>query len=139
MAIKARNLDKDSVVKQEVIWFDTLGSVGAGVALTTVQARLYVPFASRLVKVVSRCSAKAGGADPQVDVYNTEGTPATVLAAPRTLAAADTSYENAAAARATKYASGYAFTLRAQTNAGDGSITNLQAGIVVEKLDSSDE
>lgn len=137
--IKARNLDQNSVAKQETLWFDNTVSLGAGVALTTIQQRIFLPYAAKLVKVISRVSAKAGAADPQVDVYNTEGSPASILAAPRTLAAADTSYSNDVAVRSTKYASGYAFTSRAQTNAGDGSLGNLKVGIVVEKRDSNDE
>lgn len=135
--IRSRNVDSTSVVKHEVLWFDTVASIGAGVANSTIQATVFLPYKARVAGIVGSAATKAGAVNPSYVVFNSAGTPAAIHAA-RTLAADAVAYSDDPTARSTEYAKGYKMTLRAVTNADDGAITGLKVGIVLEKRDTNE-
>lgn len=130
--------------------FDNVASVGAGVANTTVQARLPVPQACKIYKVVANFSAiGSGGAHSfnivvgtgaegsvgSVDTNAIAGT--TVFQGDQNLATgtADTPQVFNAAVWDTIYPTGSLLTLRAVTPATTGSLTNLKVILLVKFID----
>lgn len=134
--IRSRNIDKFTVVKQETIKFPRVATIAASVAVTTIQERIVVPYRHRLVGAW----AAAGTVDDDAEnfaVYNTEGTPAAVIAL-KQIVTADTPVYQAATNRNTVRAAGYQYTLRAQTKASTGGLDNLDCYLLVEKLDTNE-
>ncbi|MFO7902302.1 MAG: hypothetical protein R6U98_06570 [Pirellulaceae bacterium] len=110
-------------------------SVGAGAVATTIQDVCTVPCDCTLEKVYFIANAEAGSVDGTADLYDEElTTPATLLDAVKTIAAAKTAYKQADFATGADLArsAGDVLSLRVTTNAGDGSLTNIHA-IVVAK------
>ena len=115
-----------------VIPFDVVPSVANGVAATVVQATAFINSAHRVRRVYAAADA-VGAATGKFNVYNGAGTPASILAAAKTIAAAST--VAAADPASTGAADGPAlYTLRADTTATDSSFTNLKAYLEVELL-----
>lgn len=137
MAIKSRNIDKSSVVKQETIWFDPVASVGASAAVTNVIDHIGIPYRHKVVGAVGMAEELGTGGAHQFAVYNTEGTPAAVVS-PTTISTANVGVVGGSILRNTEKAAGYHYTVRAVTPASTGSMTVLRVGIIIEKMDSGE-
>jgi len=116
----------DAIGNLLVIPFDNIASLADGVALTSVQTRVYINHTFRLKAVHASCSAFTGTA--KFDVYYST---ASVLSAPKTFAATDTEYSGAVASKSTKHAAGY-LTLRCETAATTGALANVRAYVEIE-------
>ncbi len=116
--------------------FDVVASVANGVAITTVQATCY-PSPGQKFRVrgaYATASAITGAAT--FDVYNTEGTPATILSAPKALGLADAIVAGVVADQTKVYAAGYPLTVRVTTEALTGALTNFRAFLEIETYPS---
>ncbi|MBI4758274.1 MAG: hypothetical protein HY783_04645 [Chloroflexi bacterium] len=102
-------------------------SIGASQANTTIQAQVQLPFKAKVLKVAVACTAKAGTANPTVDVWSGG---ATILSTPVTLGLANWVYQVDPAVAALESSSN--ITVRAVTDA-TGSITNLDVMLTVTK------
>ncbi|HEY3349399.1 MAG TPA: hypothetical protein VGM13_06475 [Thermoanaerobaculia bacterium] len=115
-----------------VIPFDVVPTVANGAALTSVQARAYINSAHRVRRVYFAANG-AATATGKLDVYAQAGTPASILAAAKTIAAAATVY--ASDPVSTGGADGPAeYTLRADTVATSAAFTDVKAYLEVELL-----
>jgi hypothetical protein len=102
-------------------------SIGASQANTTIQAQVQFPFKIKVLKVAVSCTAKAGTANPTVDIWKGG---ATILSSPVTLGLANWTYQVDPATA--EVPSDNNVTVRAVT-AVDGSITNLDVMLTVTK------
>lgn len=116
--------------------FDVVASLADGVAITSVQATLYPSPGQkfRIRGVYGTCATKTGAVT--FDVYDTEGTPASVLSAAVTVATAGTLAAGVVAKESKVYAAGYPLTLRATTAASTGALTNLRGFVEIETYPS---
>lgn len=113
--------------------FPTVASVADGVAITTVQETLYGPPRPFRVRSAAASPDTITGA-ATFDVYNSAGTPATILAAPKAFGTAKTQVVGVLAAPATVYAAGAYFTIRVTTAASSGALTNVRGLLEIETL-----
>lgn len=111
--------------------FDLVASVGNSAVITDAVGWIPVGRAHRLRGVKFFCTAKAGTAAPTVNVYDSAGTPATILTGAVTLSAAATVYSGVIAAPTTVQAAGSYYTLRVATDS-NGTVTNLKAILEIE-------
>lgn len=116
--------------------FDTVASLADGVAITDVQATCYPsPTQPYRVRGVSgTCATKTGAVT--FSVYDTEGTPASILSAAVTIATAGTLSSGTIADQSKVYAAGYPLTLRATTAASTGALTVLRGFLEIETVPS---
>jgi hypothetical protein len=115
-----------------VVAFDNVASVANGQAVTDIQAYAYVHGAHRVKRCVFAASAVAT-ATGKADVYDQAGTPASILSAQPTLAAAATAY-NADPASTDAHVGPACYTLRAVTTATSAAFTNFKAYLEIELL-----
>lgn len=113
--------------------FPTVASVADGVAITTVQETLYGPPRPFRVRSAAASPDTITGA-ATFDVYNSAGTPATILAAPKSFGVAKAQVAGVLAAPSTVYAAGSYFTIRVTTAASTGALTNVRGLLEIETL-----
>lgn len=115
--------------------FPEVAAVADGVAITTIQATLYgPPRPFRVRGAVASIDTITGAAT--FDVYNSAGTPATILAAPKAFGSAKAQVVGVLAAPSTVYAAGSYFTIRVTTAASTGALTNVRGLLEIETLPS---
>lgn len=113
--------------------FAPVASVGAGEVITTVQGTKFYPSPAHPYRVraaAATASTITGAAT--FDVYDTEGTPATILSAPKALGAVDVIVSGVVADQTKVYAAGYPLTLRCTTAASTGALANFQGFLEIE-------
>lgn len=115
--------------------FPEVAAVADGVAITTVQATLYGPPRPFRVRGAAASIDTITGA-ATFDVYNSAGTPATILAAPKAFGTAGTQVVGVVASPSTVYAAGSYFTIRVTTAASTGALTNIRGLLEIETLPS---
>ena len=116
--------------------FDVVSSVGDTVAITTVQATCY-PSPGQKYRVrgaYATASTVTGAAT--FDVYNTEGTPASILSAAKAFGSADAIVAGVVADQTKVYPAGYPLTLRVTTAASTWALANLRGFLEIETFPS---
>ena len=116
--------------------FDLVASVGDTVAITTVQATCY-PSPGQKYRVrgaYATASTITGAAT--FAVYDTEGTPASILSAAKAFGSADAIVAGVVADQSKVYAAGYPMTLRVTTAASTGALANLRGFLEIETYPS---
>ena len=116
--------------------FDVVASVADGVAITTVQATCY-PSPGQKYRVrgaYGTVATKTGAVT--FDVYDTESSAATILAAPKTIATAGALSAGVVADETKVYAAGYPLTFRVTTEATTGAATVIRGFLEIETYPS---
>lgn len=113
--------------------FPVVASVADGVVITTVQETLYGPPRPFRVRSAAASIDTITGA-ATFDVYNSAGTQATILAAPKAFGAAKAQVVGVLADPSTVYAAGAYFTIRVTTAASTGALTNVRGLLEIETL-----
>jgi len=115
--------------------FPVVASVADGVVITTIQETLYGPPRPFRVRSAAASIDTITGA-ATFDVYNSAGTPATILAAPKAFGAAKAQVVGVLADPSAVYAAGAYFTIRVTTAASTGALTNVRGLLEIETLPS---
>lgn len=116
--------------------FDVVASVADSVVIGTVQATCYPsPGQKFRVRGVYAVASTVTGAST-FDVYDTEGSPATILSAPKAMGAAGAMASGVVADQTKVYAAGYGLTLRVTTAATTGALANLRGFVEIETYPS---
>jgi hypothetical protein len=104
-----------------------ISTVGAGVVISTIQgAKIYGPPGSAFrLRGVSAVAGTVTGA-ATFDLYNSAGSPATVLSAPKAFGAANVPAAGVVADPTIVYAAGAYFTFRVATAADTGALADVQ-------------
>lgn len=116
--------------------FDVVASVSDTALITTVQATCYPsPGQKFRVRGAYAVASTVTGA-ATFDVYDTEGSPATILSAPKAMGAAGVMASGVVADQSIVYAAGYGLTLRVTTAATTGALANLRGFLEIETYPS---
>lgn len=116
--------------------FDVVASVADGVVIGTVQATCY-PSPGQKYRVrgaYGTVATKTGAVT--FDVYDTESSAATILAAPKTIATAGALSAGVVADQTKVYAAGYPLTFRVTTEATTGAATVIRGFLEIETVPS---
>lgn len=142
LEVASGDLHLDSQAKGRVLGalqrvaFDVVASVADSVAITTVQATCYPsPGQKFRVRGTQAVASTVTGAST-FDVYDTEGSPATIMSAPKAMGAAGVMAAGVVADQTKVYAAGYGLTLRVTTAATTGALANLRGFVEIETFPS---
>lgn len=116
--------------------FDPVASIADSVAITTIQATCYPsPGQKFRVRGAYAVASTVTGAST-FDVYDTEGSAATILSAPKAMGAAGVMASGVVADESKVYAAGYGLTLRFTTAATTGALANARGFVEIETYPS---
>ncbi len=100
-------------------------SVGSGQAVGTVQTMIPIPEDCTLTKVKVMVTSIGSGGTHQVDIYDNQGTPASVLTGPITVAASGTVYSGTISGTTKSLNEDDFLSLRCITPASTGAFTEV--------------